>query len=95
MTSLSPGEVSRAPVDVRLTSRLIWDGRYLALLAVEGDPRFRLRFGGTGANKEIGDVFCFEGRPVREKVYHVHDITVVGGRMAPVLELGTVNGTPV
>ena len=29
----------RRPVDVRLTSRLIWDGRILAVLAVEDDPR--------------------------------------------------------
>nr|WP_310523983.1 head-tail adaptor protein [Polymorphobacter sp.] len=29
----------RAPVDVRLTSRLIWEGQYLAVLAVERDPR--------------------------------------------------------
>lgn len=30
--------ILRAPVDVGLTSRLIWDGRYLAVLAVERDP---------------------------------------------------------
>ena len=29
----------RAPVDVRLTSRLVWDGQYLMVLAVERDPR--------------------------------------------------------
>jgi head-tail adaptor len=29
----------RAPIDVRLTSRLIWQGQILAVLAVESDPR--------------------------------------------------------
>lgn len=29
----------RAPADVRLTSRLIWQGQVLAVLAVESDPR--------------------------------------------------------
>ncbi|PZN97388.1 MAG: phage head-tail adapter protein [Alphaproteobacteria bacterium] len=29
----------RAPTVVSLTSRLIWNGRYLAVLAVESDPR--------------------------------------------------------
>lgn len=35
--------VLRAPVVVALTSRLIWQGRILAVLAVEDDPRQRDR----------------------------------------------------
>ncbi len=33
----------RAPTDVALTSRLIWNGQILAVLAVEADPRQRDR----------------------------------------------------
>ena len=33
----------RAPADVRLTSRLIWQGEFLAVLAIETDPRRRDR----------------------------------------------------
>ncbi len=56
---------------------------------IEGDPRLRLRF---GADKKIGDIFMYEGRQVREKVYNVREVKIENGRMAPQLELGTVNG---
>ncbi|WP_426165828.1 phage head completion protein [Sandarakinorhabdus sp. DWP1-3-1] len=43
----------RAPAVVSLTSRLIWNGRYLAVLAIETDPRLpdrvRLRCEGRDA----------------------------------------------
>ncbi len=56
---------------------------------VEGDPRIRLRF---GADKKIGDIFMYEGRQVREKIYTVREVQVENGRMAPLLDLGTMNG---
>ena len=56
---------------------------------IEGDPRFRIRF---GADREIGDIFMYEGRQLREKIYIVREVKIENGRMAPQLDLGTVNG---
>ena len=56
---------------------------------IEGDPRFRIRF---GADREIGDIFMYEGRQLREKIYFVREVKIENGRMAPQLDLGTVNG---
>jgi hypothetical protein len=66
--------------------------QFVGTWEVEGDPRFRLRF---GADLEMGDIFVFDGRPVREKVYQVRGVPMVNGRMAPQLELGAVNGADV
>ena len=56
---------------------------------IEGDPRFRIRF---GADREIGDIFMYEGWQLREKIYFVREVKIENGRMAPQLDLGTVNG---
>lgn len=55
---------------------------------VEGDPRFRIRF---GAENKMGDIFMYEGRQVREKVYDVIEVRNENGRIAPQLNLGTIN----
>ncbi len=56
---------------------------------IQGDPRFRIRF---GADKKIGDIFMYEGRKLREKIYTVYEVKIENGRMAPQVSLGTVNG---
>ena len=56
---------------------------------VEGDPRLRLRF---GADKKIGDIFMVDGMQVREKIYAVREVIIENGRVAPQVNLGTVNG---
>lgn len=66
--------------------------QFVGTWEVEGDPRFRIRF---GADLEIGDIFLHEGRPVREKVYKVRNAPMANGRMTPQLALGTVNGADV
>ena len=65
-----------------------WD-KLVGTWEIENEPRFRIRF---GADKEIGDIFLHEGRPLREKIYSVREVKIENGRLAPQLELGTVNG---
>lgn len=73
---------------------ITWD-QLVGTWEVEGDARFRIRFGMNGNQKEMGDIFCFEGRPVKEQVYKVHDLQMENGRLSPVVEVGVVNGSPV
>ncbi len=56
---------------------------------IQGDPRFRIRF---GADKKIGDIFMHEGRQIREKIFSVREVKIENGRIAPQVSLGTVNG---
>ncbi len=56
---------------------------------IENEPRFRIRF---GADKKIGDIFMYEGRQLREKIYTVREVKIENGRIAPQVSLGTVNG---
>jgi hypothetical protein len=58
---------------------------------VVGDPRLRVRF---GADKKMGDIFLVNGKQTREKIYTVREVRVENGRIAPQLDLGTVNGQP-
>lgn len=59
---------------------------------IENEPRFRVRF---GADNKMGDIFMFEGRQLREKIYSVREVKIENGRIAPQLKLGTVNGVDV
>jgi hypothetical protein len=59
---------------------------------IENEPRFRIRF---GADNKMGDIFLHDGRQLREKIYSVREVKIENGRIAPQLELGTVNGRDV
>jgi hypothetical protein len=55
------------------------------------DPRLRVRF---GADQKMGDIFMVNGRQTREKVFTVKSVQNDNGRIAPQLDLGTINGQP-
>ena len=86
-TSSAPNQPPNAPQ----AANPAWD-RLVGTWEVEGDPRIRIRF---GADRKMGDIFMVEGRQVREKVYTVREVQVENGRIAPQLELGSMNGNAI